>query len=189
MDILVTDREFKKISFRDHPLELGEYENCTFSDCDFSEYDLTQFKFIDCTFLTCNLSLVKTSGTSFQQAIFKGCKLMGIRFDLCKPFNLSFTFDGCNLEHSTFYHLKMKKTDFRDCVLRSVDFSGCDLSGSTLLRCNLADATFGGCNLEKADFRGSVHYRLDPSTNKIKKAKFSLEGLPGLLSQYDIVVE
>jgi uncharacterized protein YjbI with pentapeptide repeats len=189
MENLIADRTFNKLSFREQPLEAGEYDHCQFSDCDFSELDLMHFKFIDCTFLTCNFSLAKTNGTSFQQAIFKGCKLLGIRFDLCKPFNLSFTFEGCNLEHSTFYNLKIKKTTFRDCVLRSVDFSGCDLSSSTLLRCDLADATITGCNLEKADFRGSFYYRLDPSANKIKKAKFSLDGLPGLLAQYDIVVE
>lgn len=185
----VTDKDFTRTSFVEHPLEKGEYENCIFADCDFSGCDLMHFKFIDCRFITCNLSLIKTNDTSFQQASFKGCKMLGVRFDLCKTFNLSFTFDNCVLDHSSFYRLNIKKTKFHDCVLKSVDFSGSDLTGSTLSRCNLADATFEQANLEKVDFRDAIEYRIDPTRNKIKKARFSLEGLPGLLTQYDIVIE
>ena len=185
----ITDKEFTRTSFRSHPLAKAEYENCTFSACDFSECDLMHFRFIDCSFIMCNLSLIKTNDTSFQQATFKGCKMLGIRFDLCKTFNLSFTFDGCTLDHSSFYKLNIKKTVFRDCVLKSVDFTECDLSGSSFARCNLADATIERSNLEKADLRESVNYRIDPEINKIKKAKFSIEGLPGLLSKYDIIID
>jgi hypothetical protein len=34
-----------------------------------------------------------------------------------------------------------------------------------------------------------VHYRIDPNINQIKKAKFSLDGLPGLLSAYQIEIK
>ncbi|HTF20170.1 MAG TPA: pentapeptide repeat-containing protein [Chryseolinea sp.] len=185
----VTDQNFSKTSFKDHPLEKGEYENCTFSDCDFSECGLMHFKFIDCIFITCNLSLIKTNDTSFQSASFKGCKMLGIRFDLCKTFNLSLSFDNCTLDHSIFFRLSIKKTIIRDCSLKSVDFTECDLSGSTISRCNLADATIENANLEKVDFRGSVNYRIDPTMNRMKKSKYSLDGLPGLLARYDIVVD
>jgi hypothetical protein len=43
--------------------------------------------------------------------------------------------------------------------------------------------------LEKVDFRTAVNYAFDPNSNKIKKAKFSLMGLAGLLSKYDIDIE
>jgi fluoroquinolone resistance protein len=43
--------------------------------------------------------------------------------------------------------------------------------------------------LEKADFRTSNGYSIDPEMNRIKKAKFSLEGVAGLLDKYDIEVE
>ncbi|MEJ1239349.1 pentapeptide repeat-containing protein [Chryseolinea sp. T2] len=185
----ITDKDFSKTSFREHPLARGEYENCTFSDCDFSDCDLMHFRFIDCRFITCNLSLIKTNDTSFQQASFKGCKMLGVRFDLCKTFNLSFTFDNCTLDHSSFYRLNIKKTVFRDCGLKSVDFTACDLSGSSFARCNFADAMIDRANLEKADFRDAINYRIDPEVNKMKKARFSTDGLPGLLAKYDILIE
>jgi fluoroquinolone resistance protein len=43
--------------------------------------------------------------------------------------------------------------------------------------------------LEKADLRTAYNYSIDPSINKIKKAKFSLPGVVGLLSKYDIEIE
>lgn len=189
MDVLISDRDFSKVLFSEHPLEKGEFENCTFADCDFSNGNLKQFKFIDCRFITCNLTMIQTNDTSFQQTSFKGCKMLGIRFDVCKPFNLSFTFDNCDLEHCSFFKLNLRKTVFRNCGLKSVDFSECDLSEATLLRCNLDNAIFERCILEKTDFRESVNYRIDPSINRMKKARFSLEGLPGLLDKYDIVVD
>ncbi|MEI6884575.1 MAG: hypothetical protein WCO02_08810 [Bacteroidota bacterium] len=39
------------------------------------------------------------------------------------------------------------------------------------------------------DFRSSFNYSIDPGMNRMKKAKFSLAGLVGLLDQYDIEVE
>jgi hypothetical protein len=43
--------------------------------------------------------------------------------------------------------------------------------------------------LEKADFRTAFNYSINPETNRIKKAKFSKEGLNGLLDKYDIEIE
>jgi len=40
--------------------------------------------------------------------------------------------------------------------------------------------------LKKRDFRSAYNYALDPEINRIKKAKFSREGLPGLLHKYNI---
>ena len=43
--------------------------------------------------------------------------------------------------------------------------------------------------IEKADFRNSHNYTIDPETNSIKKAKFSLPDVIGLLSKYNIDIE
>jgi hypothetical protein len=48
---------------------------------------------------------------------------------------------------------------------------------------------FEETNLEKTDLRTAYNYTIDPDKNKLKKAAFSLNGLPGLLSKYDIVIE
>ena len=57
------------------------------------------------------------------------------------------------------------------------------------LRCDLRDAKFERSNIEKVDFRTSFNYSFDPDTNRIKKAKFSILGIPGLLNKYDIQID
>lgn len=70
-----------------------------------------------------------------------------------------------------------------------MDFTECDLAGAMFSECDLARATFDNTNLEKADFRSSYNYSIDPEKNRMKKAKFSLTGVVGLLDKYDIVID
>jgi len=127
--------------------------------------------------------------TSFKEVVFKNCKLLGLHFDHCNPFLLSFTFEDCQLNLASFYRLKLVKTLFRNSSLKEVDFTGTDLSSSTFDNCDFAEATFNGSILEKADLRSSYHYSIDPEINKIKKARFSLQGIRGLLDKYGIIIE
>jgi uncharacterized protein YjbI with pentapeptide repeats len=85
--------------------------------------------------------------------------------------------------------LGLKKTVFRNCSLHEVDFTLCDLTFAAFDECSLMGATFDNSKLESCDFRTAVHYAINPEINKIKKAKFSIQGLPGLLYQYGIEVE
>jgi fluoroquinolone resistance protein len=55
--------------------------------------------------------------------------------------------------------------------------------------CDLKNAAFDQTILEKADFRTAFNYSIDPDNNKIKKAKFSISGLTGLLEKYNIEIE
>ncbi len=80
----------------------------------------------------------------------------------------------------------MKKTNFNDCELQEVDFTETDLSLVNLSQCNLMNATFDRSNLERADFSSAINYTIDPEINFLKKAKFSTNGLVGLLSKYGI---
>lgn len=183
------DEIFDKIDYRDDFLAKGEYENCRFRNCDFSNSDLSGIKFIDCEFSGCNLSLVKLTTTVFRDVTFADCKMVGLHFENCNNFGLSFRFEGCSLNHSSFYQTKIKKTIFKNCQLQETDFSGTDLSGCLFDNCDLLNATFDNTNLEKTDLRTSANYMIDPENNRIKKAKFSLTGLPGLLGKYDIDIE
>jgi len=69
-----------------------------------------------------------------------------------------------------------------------VDLTECDLASAVFDHCDLAGATFENTILEKADLRTSFNYSIDPERNRVKKAKFSLQGLPGLLNKYDIEI-
>jgi fluoroquinolone resistance protein len=189
MDHLFTDETFDKRDFKVVPLLRGEYENCVFTNCDLSGCDLSEVQFTSCEFTDCNLSMAKLSKTAFRDVRFKGCKMLGLRFDDCSKFALSFTFDGCTLDHSSFYQAKIKQTVFRNSQLQEVDLTECDLAGAVFDNCNLVGATFDNTILEKADMRGALNYAIDPEKNKIKKAKFALSQVAGLLYKYNIEID
>lgn len=93
------------------------------------------------------------------------------------------------MDMASFHRLKLKGTIFKNCRLQDVDFTETDLTSSVFDNCDLQSALFGHTILEKADFRSSVKYSIDPEENRIKKAKFSVFGLAGLLGKYNITVE
>jgi fluoroquinolone resistance protein len=180
---------YNKIDFKETALKKGEYENCIFNNCDFSGSDLSDIKFIECSFNGCNLSLAKLVKTTFCNITFRDCKMLGLRFDSCNEFGLSFSVENCTLNHSTFYQLKIKKTIFKNSHLIEADFTESDLTASIFDNCDLTGTTFENTNVEKTDFRTSHNYSIDPENNRIKKAKFSLSGLVGLLDKYDIEID
>jgi uncharacterized protein YjbI with pentapeptide repeats len=115
--------------------------------------------------------------------------MLGLRFDSCNEFGLSFSFDSCQLNHCSFYKTKIKKTIFKNSQLQETDFAEADLTSVVFDNCNLIQAIFDHTILEKADFRTSCNYSIDPENNRIKKAKFSILGVSGLLEKYDIDIE
>ncbi len=69
------------------------------------------------------------------------------------------------------------------------DFQKRILSGAVFSNCDLQGARFEQCNLEKADFSTSYNYSIDPESNRLRNARFSLNGVSGLLDKYGIIVE
>ncbi len=187
--VFFEDKVFEKIDFAITPFTRGEYEYCTFVNCDLSNLDLSESSFLECAFNRCNLSLAKLVNTTLRGIQFNDCKMLGLRFDDCNKFCLSFRCKECTLDHSSFYQLKLKKIHFAQCLLRETDFSECDLSEAIFAACDLTLAMFENTNLEKADLRTSINYTIDPTKNKIKKAKFALSQITGLLQQHDIVID
>ena len=115
--------------------------------------------------------------------------MLGLHFEDCNEFGLAFSFENCHLKHSSFYKTKIKQTIFKDSQLQETDLTECDLTGATFDNCDLAQVVFDNTVLEKADFRTSFNYSIDPERNRIKKAKFSIIGIAGLLDKYDIEIE
>ncbi|MBD3905051.1 pentapeptide repeat-containing protein [Chryseobacterium sp. Ch-15] len=188
-DAYVIDDNFDNINFTQQPLEAGEYENCTFRNCNFEYVNLSEFKLTSCEFIDCNLSMTKLAGTAFRDVIFKDCKMFGMHFDDCNEFGMSFRFDGCALNNSVFYKTSIKRTLFKNCKLIEVDFAESDLSNSVFSNCDLSGATFERTNMEKADLRTSFNYTINPESNKLKKTKFSLSEVHGLLRRFDIEID
>jgi fluoroquinolone resistance protein len=183
------DKTYENVSFSSRKIGIVEYEQCKFKHCDFSGADLSNARFVGCEFSACDLSNVKSQKTSFRDVTFKGSKLLGVHFDQCHAFLLSMEFENCKVDFASFFKLNLHKTLFKNSTFHETDFSEADLTGSLFDRCDLSRALFGGSNLEKVDFRTSYNYAIDPDRSKLKKAKFSLDGLPGLLLKYDIEIE
>lgn len=187
--LFIEDRTFEKVDFSKEGLTIADYENCVFHQCNFENMDISNIKFSDCQFTGCNLCLAEILKTAFQNVKFKDCKMLGLHFQNCNQFLLSLDFEYCTLNLSSFYKLKLKKTSFKNSSLQEVDFSETDMSGSSFENCDLAGAVFDTSNLEKADLRTSYNYSINPELNRIRKAKFSMSGIIGLLDKYDIEVE
>lgn len=180
----ITDQTFEGIS-RDE-LSLAEYENCLFKSCSFGNADLSNFTFVDCEFIACDLSSIRSKKTSFREVYFRDCKLMGIHFEDCNPYGLKCHFESCTLDYSFFYQCPMKGSRFSNSRLIEVDFTETNLESVSFEGCNLSGSVFQFSHLEKANFVGAQGYIIDPSNNRMKGAKFSLEGLAGLLTTFGI---
>lgn len=186
---MIDSLTYERVNFTESPLIKGEYENCSFNGCDFSYTDLSEMKFIDCSFKSCNLSLVKLIKTVFRDTQFIECKMLGLHFDDCSRYGLGFSFEGCSLNYSSFVKTRITRTLFKNSQLQEVDFSECDMTGSIFENCDLLRATFNHTIIEKVDLRTAYNYIIDPENNRVKKARFSLPGVTGLLGKYDIDID
>jgi fluoroquinolone resistance protein len=180
---------FEKIDYTNTSLSGEEFEACTFSNCNFSDSDLSDCLFTDCRFEECNLTMVKVARSGLRNASFLNCKVVGVDFSACLPFLFAVSFEKCCLDYSHFVKNRMKKTEFRECVIRDAIFSETDLSGALFDNCDLLNTVFIRTDLSHADFRTSRNYTINLEVNTLRKAKFSLSGVVGLLSHYDIIVE
>lgn len=183
------DKHFQGDNFGEKRFETGEYENCQFSNCSFLNSDLSGAVFSACNFTDCDMSMSTLTGTAFREVVFKNCKMMGLRFDDCNPFALSFEFDTCLLNFSSFYKLNLRGTRFKDCKLEEVEWIETDLSQAVFKHCDFRNAVFERTNLEGADLRSAFNFSIDPENNLIGKAKFSLANIAGLLDKYKLAIE
>lgn len=180
-------KQFKNLD--SSALPSGEYEDCVFTGCIFSDADLSDYIFVDSNFLQCDLSNAKLSGCAFREVQFKNCKMMGLHFKECNTFSLSFAFDTCVLDYSSFYKLKIKKTVFKNCRMTEVDFTETNLSEASFDSSELSGAIFFQCNLEKADFRAAINFSINPERNTVRKTRFLSTNLTGLLHNYQIIID
>jgi fluoroquinolone resistance protein len=174
--------------FSKKSLEDRSFTECLFESCDFSESVLRHAKFYTCTFVNCNLSLMKLDGCSFQEVQFVDCKLMGAEFFKCDRTLFSVNFKNCLIQYCNFAGLNMKNCKFAGSRLKNTHFINTILVGANFDDVDLMGTIFHDCDLCKADFSRAARYDIDPRTNKIKKAKFSIPDAMGLLRVFDITI-
>ena len=188
-DSLQLEKTFTAKDFSEKKITSREFDRCTFENCDFSSCFITQSDFIDCLFNDCNFAMAKLSHSGLKNCDFVNCKMVGVDFSVCNDFLFSVNFKNCQLDYSTFFQKKMKKTQFIDCSLKEVDFSEVELTEAVFVSCDLIGAVFENTLLVKADLRTAINYSIDPEKNKIKKARFSLPAVTGLLNKYQILID
>lgn len=185
---MTENKVFEKADFRENLLPKDSYEDCTFKGCNFNSADMAGLTFINCRFDGCDLSLANLKNTSLQEVKFISSKLLGIQFSDCRKFLMELDFENCIMKLSLFSMLKLKNTRFKNCELQETDFSEADLTGAIFDECDLLRTIFFHTNLEKADFSSARNYSINPEINRLKKARFSIPGIVGLLDTYNIEI-
>ncbi len=190
MDSLIhVQKTFEKVSYTGKKINNREFEDCIFKNCDFSNSNFSNNSFMDCEFIDCNLSMMDIAGTSLKTVGFKNCKLLGLPFHTCADFMFSVYFQDCILDYASFANKKMPKTKFNTCSLKEISFIGTNLTQAIFENCNLDQAIFNDTQLAGVDFTTAYNYKIDPEFNPMKKAKFSTQGIAGLLDKYDIKIQ
>lgn len=183
------DQSFNNLELPEADLTNKELDNCTFVQCNFSNADFSKSELVDCVFENCNLSMAKVAGTGLKNVAFKQCKLVGVEFMDTSDFLFSVSFDQCVLDFAAFSDKKMPGTFFNKCKMEQTDFTNTKLARAVFKNCDLINAVFENTDLGKADFRSSFNYVIDPEMNNIRRAKFSMDGVEGLLKKYEVEIE
>ena len=165
-----------------------EFEKCTFKNLNFTGESFAGSSFINCRFDACILTSISLEGTKLDDVVFSGSNLSSVNFGQCSSFGFHVDFQESKLDYASFLARNLKKTRFIDCSLREARFMSCDLTGAVFKNCNLELTIFASNILAQVDFLTSYNLSLDPDNNKLKKTKFSLHSLPGLLTKYDILI-
>ena len=147
---------------------------------------LSQFLATD--ILLGNFNNAKINYVALRTVTFNDCSIQEVNFAMCDKLIFEIAFNDCVLDFSKFYTLKLKGTSFVNCSIVAVDFMNADLSEAVFDSCDLYRSEFDKAIANKTNFKTSYNYRINPQRTKIKKAVFSLEGVKGLLSGYDIIV-
>lgn len=183
------DCSFTDCTFEAKKMDRGRFDSCTFTGCDLSEHNLSNSNFLDCTFIDCDLSMSRVDNTGFKTVVFKQCKLLGIPYYNCSELLLEMEFIDCMLNFCGFLRLDLTHTQFEACSMHNVDFTDTILNKAVLNNCDLKGAQFSHSSLIEADFRTAYNFAIDPENNRMKKARFGLQNLSGLLYKYELDIK
>jgi uncharacterized protein YjbI with pentapeptide repeats len=164
-----------------------EFQRCVFRRCKLPESRLAGSKLEDCLFEGCDLNRMLPEKLSLRGVIFRGSRLMGVDWTGLGPLPVV-TFEECDLRYASFLKLRLPNTRWLRCTAREASFlevelANCDFAGS-----DLTGSTIVGCSLLKADFSQARGVLFDPTRNKTKGARISIESAVLILQSYGIVV-
>lgn len=172
----------------------AEFNDCTFINCRWSGARITACSFLGCTFDRCAWSDVVFSLLPDERRLAAAlclpvhCRggLQG-RSALVQPFGRA---EQCEfLLQCRFSGMALKQFDFSKCTFGDCVFDDCKLAGADFRSVALSSTAFSRCDLQKADFREATGYRIDPSDNQMKGARFSFLDVIALLNGFGLVIE
>ena len=85
--------------------------------------------------------------------------------------------------------MTLTRFDFSDCRFGDCTFDDCRLAGADFRGVPLGRTQFSRCDLEKADFREATEYIIDPTTNRLRGARFSFPDVVALLNGFGLKIE
>ena len=177
----------------DADIRLREYSECRFERCRFDGMALTDVVFMNCAFVDCTFRNVDVVGLRMQNTELLSSACVGIDWSevraLGRLFPLFREIRGCTLKLNNFFKMKLPKFPVVESQLLDCAFMECNLSESVFRRVDFLNTTFQDCDLSKADFREARNYRINTSSNRVAKARFSLPEVVGLLDNLNIIIE
>ncbi|MFD2328329.1 pentapeptide repeat-containing protein [Cohnella sp. GCM10020058] len=186
------DEKFNDLQLANEELSSVRFYDCTFRNCDFSEAALRACKFSGCTFENCNLNFIKVTDSEFVDVSFVKCKVVGVNWTEADwprtAGRRMLSFNQCTISHSTFIGLKLPGCAIVDCMAKNADFREAELADTSFAGSDLTESLFGDTTLTGADFTRATGYAINPTQNRIQKAKFMLPEATSLLYNMDIEI-
>ncbi len=170
-----------------------EYSECRFEGCRFDGMALRDVVFSNCEFRECTFRNVDVAGLRMQNAVLLSTACVGIDWSevraLGRLFPLFREIRGCTLKLNNFFKMKLPKFPIAESQVLDCAFMECVLSESVFRQVDFLNTSFQDCDLSKADFREARNYRINTSSNKLAKARFTLPEVVGLLDNLNIIIE
>ncbi len=157
-------------------LEKASFSDCTFVDAVWTRASLRRCLFESCVFRGCDLTMVSPQDTSFRGVRFERCKLMGIDWTKAHQLTFDVVFHDSVLSYCTFDAMPLRGLSMTDCKAVEAVFTEANLTGADFAGTDLTGSTFLHTVLEETDLSLATGYQIDPTTNRLRDTRFSLDG-------------
>jgi fluoroquinolone resistance protein len=187
-----SDQTFRRVNYAGKQVNRRIFDQCVFANCTFAEAVFANCKFRDCTFRECDLRLAQVPGATFTNTGFERSKVTGVNWTTSAwPKGGLFTpvhFTDCDIGLSVFFGLDLRKIQIVRCSAKGADFAEADLTQANCTGTDFTESRFLHTDLTEADFTGATNYSIAASMNTLKKTKFALPEVIGLLYGLDIII-
>jgi fluoroquinolone resistance protein len=170
-----------------------------FADCEFrltsSDVPWTPVEcvFDRCRFVGTDLSLSKWTDCTIRDTSFQDCRLTGADFSTARWTAYSSTspntFDRCDLSYANFARSRLGAIRVSECRALEAEFMEADLTGAIFHDTDLGRAGFARSTLANANFLTAFGFVIDPTTAKLRGARFSASSLAGLVIGFGIEID